>query len=282
MAIKLARVMERLYCDRWLVQPSYHASVIAPIVQKHVSGEAHKAGIMDAFGGGKEDPIGTIKDGIGYVMLDGVISRKVSSIEKSSGITDVGEVAEAVKSMAANDAVRGIMLMIDSPGGTVGGVPELAEIVANARQYKRILSFCDGMACSAAYWVASQADEVVISQSASVGSIGVYLPMMDSTRAHEMAGLKQIVIKSGTYKGMGLPGTSLSAEQENFLRESVESLHGQFKEAVIKGRGMKIDDAVMQGQDYMGKEAVSRKLADEVGDFEFAVSELETLIRVKR
>ena len=182
----------------------------------------------------------------------------------------------------ADDSVRGIMLMIDSPGGTVGGVPELASVVAEARQSKRIVAYVDGMACSAAYWIASQADEIVVSESASVGSVGVYLPMLDSSRAMEMSGLKQQVIKSGIFKGMGLPGTSLTPEQLSFLQQSVTSLHDDFMQAVNSGRGRKLKPDDMQGQDFSGRDAVARGFADEVGGFDLALSELETLIRVKR
>lgn len=280
--MKLARVMERVYCDRWLVQPAYHATVIAPIVHAHVTGQAHANGLMDAFANQKPEPIADVKDGIGYVMLDGVISRKVSAIEKSSGITDVAEVAAAVSDFAGRDDVQGIMLMIDSPGGTVGGVPELASIVKAASERKRVVAYVDGMACSAAYWIASQADEIIATESAHVGSVGVYLPMMDSSRAHEMAGIKPVVIKSGIYKGMGLPGTSLTDEQINFLRGSVESLHADFMKVVNTGRGREIDPAMMQGQDFRSGEAKAIGMIDEIGTFDDAVNELKTLMRIRK
>jgi len=142
-------------------------------------------------------------------------------------LTDVEEVMDELDE-ADNDAnVAGIVLDIDSPGGTFNGSWELAQAIAALS--KPIVAFTAGCMDSAAYLVGSACDYIIAAPSASVGSIGVYVAMVDESSAYEMAGLKTVVIKSGIYKGAGMPGTSLTEDQYNYIQNQVDTLHATFK-----------------------------------------------------
>jgi protease-4 len=246
-----------------------HAT-IAQILRAHITGEAHRAGgIAELFGVDEEDePITRMVDDVAVIAVDGVIGKRVSALERSSGTVDVDDVAGALREAYDNPAVRGIVLDINSPGGTVTGVPELGALVASAP--KRVVSYTDTMAASAAYWIASQADAFVAAPSATVGSVGVYLALLDESRAYEMNGYRKEVIKSGRIKGIGVPGTALTDEQRAHLQAATDDLHAQFRAAVRAGRG-NVRDEDMEGQDFYGAVAVGAGLINETGDMAEAV-----------
>jgi ClpP class serine protease len=134
------------------------------------------------------------------------------------------------------------------------------------------------MACSAAYWLASQAQSIMMDQSALVGSIGVYLPIADQSERYKQAGVKMDVIKGGKFKGMGIPGTTLTEEQRAQLQSRVDYIYGQFKAAVRTGRGMDIRDEDMQGQDFFGAQAMEAGLVDAIASLDETVAQVKQYI----
>jgi ClpP class serine protease len=114
--------------------------------------------------------------------------------------------------------------------------------------------------CSAAYWVASQADAIYAAPSARIGSIGVIIPFLDKAEAMELAGMRMEVFASGKFKGIGLPGTSLTDEQRALLQGEVEEIFADFKSAVL-ARGRKIPDEAMEGQSFSARQAQRHNLA---------------------
>ena len=277
--MKLTRVLNELYCRPWLITPTMHRQ-ICNIVDAHVDGSAHaEGGIIDALEVPEaRDILGYYKD-VAVVDVQGVIARKVGGIEKSSGVTDVNDIADALQFAAEDESTAGIVMRIDSPGGTVTGVPELAMLIREIGMEKVIVSYVDGMAASAGYWIASQAHGIVTGQSSSIGSVGVYMALLDTKLAMEQQGMKMEVIKAGKYKGIGIQGTSLTDEQRALLQSEVDSIHEMFKGAVKIGRG-NVSDELMQGQDFMGGDAVQLGLADVLGTMDEAV-DLVHLIQEK-
>lgn len=113
---------------------------------------------------------------------------------------------------------------------------------------------------SAAYWIGSASNRLVVAPSASVGSIGVYLAYMDQSAAAAAAGIKPVVISSGPLKGMGIPGLSLTDDQAAYLQAEVNAIAADFKAAVRKKRAL-VKDEDMQGQSMQGKVAIAKGLA---------------------
>jgi len=199
-----------------------------------------------------------IENGIGIVPVKGVIGKGLYPVEKLLGAADVDDIGQALESFNRDPNVRAIFLDVDSPGGTVTGIPELATAVAGLE--KPSLAFTSGLAASAAYWIASQADTLLTTPSASVGSVGVYMPFLDASVAFAQRGLFVEVIKAGRYKGVGLPGTSLSDDDRALLQDRVDQIHGLFKSAVRTKRTY-VRDESMEGQVFFGSEAAKRNLA---------------------
>jgi signal peptide peptidase SppA len=266
--MKLMRVLNEVHCKPWLIREDVHCR-IAEIVQMHVAGDTERINAaVKALGLIETDEPEPLEsqniDGISIIPIRGVIGRRVGMLEKTSGVTDIEEISALLDVSMADTAVRGIILDIDSPGGTVAGVMELAENIRFSRKDKPIWAFTSGDMDSAAYWIGSAASHISATPSASVGSIGVYLPWMDQTKRYEIAGVKVDVIKAGRLKGMGVPGTALNEEQRAYLQSQVDYLRDQFKGAVIDGRERMIDDETMQGQAFYAAQALERGLIDDI------------------
>ena len=202
-------------------------------------------------------------DGVGVIPVVGVIGKSLSPLEKMIGAVDVNDLSETVDAFAANPDVQKIALQVSSPGGTVTGVEELANKVRSVG--KPTLAYTDSEMASAAYWIASAADRVVSSPSATVGSIGVYIAIPDYSAAAEMAGIKMVVIKSGKFKGAGIEGTRLDEGHLANLQESVDTIHAEFKAAVNMKRKM-VKAEAMEGQTFSGKQAAAQGLVTGLAD----------------
>ncbi len=209
-----------------------------------------------------------LREGLATVRIHGTMLRQVSPHQKAIAaicgvrLCSMEETAAALQQAAADPAVHTILLDIDSPGGTVNGTPELAQVVRAVAKDKHVYAFTAGQCCSAAYWVASQADVIYAAPSATVGSIGVILPVVDSSALYDRCGLKMEVFSAGKYKSTGMDGTSLTAEQRDRLTQQVNATWARFKQAVNRRRS--ISEADMEGQSFYGVESRDIKIVDAV------------------
>ena len=184
------------------------------------------------------------------VPVKGVIGKNISTFESLCGCCDIEDIEEMLEDCERDASITCVILDIDSPGGTSVGVPELANRIKNYS--KHTIAFTESECCSAAYWIGSQANEFYATPSSAIGSIGVYIAFPDLSEAYKMEGVRMDIIKSGLYKGAGIPGTSLDANQRKMLEDEVKDIHADFKAAVKSVREF-VDDASMEGQCFSGK-----------------------------
>lgn len=176
------------------------------------------------------------------------------------------ETMAMVNAAAKDPACSQIMLYIDSPGGSVAGISELASAVALAGQTKPVIAQVSDLCASAAYWVASACNKVYANKMALVGSIGVYAVVDDYSKMFEQMGISVQVVGTGDYKGMGEPGTKVTPEQIQYVRDMVNAANEQFMGAVAAGRGMDIRSVrkVADGRAFPATEAQTIGLIDKV------------------
>jgi len=245
---------------------------ISQILLRHLSGEQTVSeDVLDELEPDEQET--TYHDGIAVIPVRGVISKDISRMERISGAVDVREIGQRLESALADPMVEGIVLAIDSPGGTVQGVPELAARIAEINTIKPVIAYTDGLMASAAYWLASGSEAIIAARSSTIGSIGVYLAFLDESRALELAGYKMELIKSSEspLKAAGLPGTSLSEAQRADFQRSVDYLYDLFAQFVRENRS-RVDGEAMRGQTMFGDQAVGAGLIDEVGDISVAIT----------
>lgn len=255
-------LLNAVFSQPWLVTPSAH-NAVANLVKAHVfNPQAKQRDGTDICGGAVQLESMTVEDGVAFIPVGGVIGRKLTGFEKGAGAVDVYDVETDLDEAEDDPRVSAIFLVFDSPGGMVNGTPELAERIEQSE--KPVYAWVSGMACSAAYWLACACDGIFATKTAEVGSVGVYIPWIDESKAFDNAGLVSDPITSGPLKALGFPGTSLTPEQRQHLQDSVDSLAAQFKGYVNQRRGGEVPDEMMQGQSIMAEDALAVGMVDAV------------------
>lgn len=200
---------------------------------------------------------------VAVISIEGVIDKRVSMMDLNCyGGVDLADIDEAL-SQAADPSISKVLLYINSPGGSVTGTPETAARIAALAKTKYVEAFVDVMACSAGYYLAAQATKITAAPSSVIGSIGVYMAVLDASRAMEIQGYKMQMISAGKYKGVGASWKPLTDEETEMLQAQVDSMYADFKAAVTSKRP-KVADSTMQGQWFDGAAADDLYLVDEL------------------
>jgi len=214
---------------------------------------ARASGLLDLLSASQ--PSAERVGSVGIVPIKGPIGKGLSKVDTLLGATDLNTVEADLEKFAADPSVKSILLDINSPGGTVAGVPEVAALVRKINETKKVVAF--GNAASAAYWIGSQASEFLTTASApAIGSVGVFVPHLDRTGELKAKGISVEVIKSGKYKGQ-IPGLPLSDEARAAIQAEVIDLHNEFKADVLAVRS-RINPDDLEGQTFTGKRAAAR------------------------
>lgn len=178
--------------------------------------------------------------------------------------------------------VSGIILDIDSPGGVVQGVPELASAIYAGRQVKPVVAVATNCCASAAYWLASAASKIIVTPSAEIGSIGVFAEHVDYSKALEKAGIKPTLIHAAQYKVEDNPYEPLGDEAKAEIQRHVDRYYGMFVRSVARGRG--VSEQVARGAAF-GKgrmkgasDAVMSGMADELGSLKGTLERMPAAI----
>ena len=280
---RLVRVLTALISEPWLITPEMHRTLTDIVLAHAKSGatEQQQHALAADMPANPAKRRFQVSGSTAILPVEGTIGRKFSSSLYSSGVTSIDIFERMLKSAMVDTEIDSILITLDSPGGLATGVPEVASLVMQARELKPVIAYADGLTASAAYWIASQADAIYATPSAQVGSIGVYLSLLDVSRMAEMEGVRVELFKSGKHKGMGMPGTGLTDEQRGMLQARVEALGVKFRESVNTGRARTISDEVMQGQSFAVEEALTNGLIDQVTDFDSALRDAGRLGKLR-
>jgi len=181
--------------------------------------------------------------------------------------TDYSAVRATVKRALADSSVRTVDLFVDSPGGSVLGLPETADVIHAANRIKPVRAFVTGIAASAAYWLASQASTITLTPSGEVGSVGVLDLHTDVSRALENAGVKITAVTAGPHKTERAPFTPLSDDAKAHMQSAVNEWYGNFLSAVRRGRGARVSQSGNFGGGRMlsSRDALTAGMVDFVG-----------------
>ena len=188
------------------------------------------------------------------------------------GGSTIEGLSQQLETALSDNKVDNVLLDINSPGGEVDGTPEFAEMVFNARNIKPILAYVSYDGASAAYWIASAASKIVLHESASVGSIGVIAQFESENESDTIE-----IVSSVSPNKIADLNTDKGLSQ---IQSHVDSLGAIFVKTVAKHRGENAQDVLDNfggGDVVMGYEAVSRNMADTVGNFKSALALVNSL-----
>jgi signal peptide peptidase SppA len=214
----------------------------------------------------------TERDGVAILPVTGPLFRYANIFTSISGATSYELIAKDFRIALDNPQIKAIILDIDSPGGEVNGVSELSSMIHEARGKKPIIAYASGDAASGAYWIASAADEIVVSETSALGSIGVvgmYRADDENNKTIE------IVSSQSPHKRLDVS----SDEGRIRLQARIDSMADVFINAIARHRNIDPQTILSDygGGDVMiGQHAVSAGMADRIGSLEHLVTELST------
>ena len=155
--------------------------------------------------------------------------------------SDYSQIRASVRRALADPSVKTVDLVIDSPGGSVLGLPETADVIHAANRVKPVRAFVGGIAASAAYWLASQAGTITLTPSGEVGSVGILDLHADISKALENAGVKLTAVTAGEHKVERAPFIPLTDDAKANMQEHVSAWYGDFLSAIRRGRGARVN-----------------------------------------
>jgi signal peptide peptidase SppA len=250
---------------------------LMPMFVRHAKGERLSAEDIQARIGDPQPAEASKRGAIAILPLRGVIAHRAGTLEESSGGTSTERFAAMFRQVAADPAIGTIVLDVDSPGGTIPGVQELAAEIFAMRGTKRVVAVANSLMASAAYWIGAMADEIVGIPSAQIGSIGVFTAHADLSEALAKEGINVTLISAGKFKVEGNPYEPLSDEGRAFIQGRVDEAYSNFVKDVARGRGV-TPAAVKAG--YGQGRALSAKDAKEAGLIDRIATMDETLARL--
>ncbi len=225
--------------------------------------------------------------GIAVLPLYGVVTQRGNMIDDISGpgSTSTQQFTAALRQMLADDTVGQILIDIDSPGGSVYGVAELATEIVKARTQKPVVAVANSLAASAAYWIGCSASEFYVTPGGEVGSIGVWQAHFDYSKALEEDGIKPTLISAGKFKVEGNPYVPLDPEAQAFMQSRVNDYYNAFVNAVATGRGVSasvVRDGMGEGRVLGAEAALAANMVDGIATFDDVLARMQKAIKARQ
>lgn len=289
MSRPLEHVLAAVYTEPWAIEPR-RGAVLARVVQRRATGvRLTNQEIQEAVGEERAEMnarlvatqrVNAARAGVAVVPIFGVLVHR-GALDNSSGMTSLELVHAKLRAAVADPDVQTILLDVDSPGGEVAGTPELAEFIRGIE--KPVVACANSMACSAAFWIATAADELVVTPSGEVGSVGVLMIHEDDTEQLAAEGITRTVIAEPEHKGE--LWSALTPEAKEWLEQRARAIYGDFVNALARNRGVSaatVREKFGGGRIVSARDALAAAMVDRVATFEATLERLLAGGRVRR
>lgn len=256
-----------IVCGPWAIRLEIYET-IRSVYERHLAGETADFTAIEAQLGrplaNSQEPDYSLQDGIATISVVGVLAKRMNLFAQISGGSSTEILLAQLRAALVDPAVKGILLYIDSPGGTVDGTQRLANAVFAARSVKPIVTVGEGAIASGAFWVGSQAQAVFLADATTLaGSIGIYGQHTDVSRANEAQGRVVTDLVAGKYKAMGSSNAPLSPEAREYLEGHLSEMYTVFVNDVARGLDRPVDSVLAdlaEGRVFVGAQAVQAGL----------------------
>ena len=282
---RYAHVLQTVFNRPWAIERGM-LDIMARVVLERVRGEqptpdeiearVETAALTNGERIGRQD-VG----GVAVIPVYGVIAPRMNIMLAFSGGTSLEELGGAIDEAIADADVSAIVLDIDSPGGSTDGLAEFAAYLRDvrAKSGKHIAAVVNYTCASAAYYIAAQTNEILITPSGMVGAIGTIARHFDESRAYDMEGVTPTLIVSDNAprKADGNPYEPLSEEAHAEIQNIVNRYGAMFVNDVAKGRGItasKVTEDFGQGRMLLPDDALKAGMVDGVATLEQTVRRL--------
>jgi len=269
------RILASLRSERWMIRPEAVQDYALSAMDAAEKGDSQRA---DSYW---EDYYTLRKAafvdnrGIAHIEIRGAVMNKAPSLYEKIGIATRYKTIIAETKGAKAQGAKAILYHVDSPGGTVSGVSEAGESIANAGI--PTLAHCSGLACSAAYWLSAGMGQIIADPSAIIGNIGAIISWADCTAFWREKGVE---FKALVSEGADLKSTfhlEPNEAQIAFLQESIDEAGEAFRGHVAQGRaaaGAELSAEIWRAGWYSGSKAGALGLIDGIGDADEAADYL--------
>lgn len=204
-------------------------------------------------------------------------------IDLKGEIFDSSKVLERIINAKNDDNIKGVLFVIDSPGGSFAPSMELALAIKNLKEKKPVVVYASGTMASGSYLAGVGANKILANPASFIGSIGVIMQGVDISELVNTLGIKEQSLQAGEFKSAGTFTRAWTAEEKKYLQNLINQSYDLFTSYVAKERGLNLDqkDTWANARVFLAKEARDLKLIDELSDYENAKKELEHLAGVK-
>ncbi len=265
--MKYLRIITMIAGQPWAIDPAKGEAVALFLVQAAAGiGDPEAKRLTPRQTASVADSPGALA----VVQVHGVLSQRIGMLENMSGGTSTDSITSQMRDAAANPDIKAILMHVDSPGGSVYGLREASAAINAAKEHKPVIAQVDSSAASAAYWLASQATEVVVAPGGDVGSIGVVAMHKNIKAMAEAEGVEHTLIYAGKHKADGNPFEPLSEDAREEIQERVDLAFADFLTAVAAGRGKDVStvrDTFGQGRMVNAPAALKLGMIDRIATF---------------
>ncbi len=243
----------------------------------------------------KKKIIGSNVNKVAVIELNGAIASETET-NIFSGEYNAPNMLKSLKAAKEDKEIKGIILKINSPGGTVAMSQNIYNQILKIREDKPVISVFDDVAASGGYYIASASDRIIAQDGTLTGSIGVIFSFMDY---HNLLAKKldvdNVVIKSGKYKDIGSSTRAMTDEERELMQNIIDDSYEQFLNAIRLGRIQRNDSykadktdlseenltSYADGRVFTGKQAQELGFVDVTGDIDTAKTMIESMMREK-
>jgi len=208
----------------------------------------------------------------------------IGVIEIRGPIYSSKEYLSDIRFFEKTDFVKGVLLRLETPGGSVGAVQEIYQEVLKLSKKKPVVASMGNISASGGYYIACAANKIFANPGTLTGSIGVIFEYMNLEGVLQAIKVKPVVFKSGRFKDAGSPFRSLDPEEEKYLQGLIDELYSQFRNVVKERRGLseEVLDEVANGKVFTGESALKYGLIDAIGTAGDAIEELKKMTGIKK
>jgi len=194
---------------------------------------------------------------------------KIGVVEIEGVIADGKDAMEDIVRFKEDDAIKGVIVRINSPGGSVGPSQEIYQELKKLAAKKKVFISAGGVCASGGYYIASAGEKIYANPSTITGSIGVIMEQVVAEELLKKVGIQPNTIKSGKFKDVGSPFRKMQDDERAYFQQILDSIHEQFMKDVAEGRKMPIEQVkkLSDGRVYTGTQAKELGLVDGIGTF---------------
>lgn len=265
---KYRLLMTAIRSQGWAMEPSYFDAMIEFLDFANAGGQYTAEQIEARIGKGAAKEVAKREGSVAVLPLHGTIVNRAGGMSEISGALSAESFGRMFQAAVSDPEIKAIVFDVNSPGGQVPGTDELSQQIFEARGSKPIVAHVNSNMASAAFWIGSAADEIVLNPSAEIGSVGVLAIVDDATKKLEAEGITRSIFYAGEHKAEMFKGGELSESTQKYIQDRVEDTYGVFVKRLATNRGVSqqaVKDNFGKGRMVRAATAISAGMADSVG-----------------